>query len=105
MTKQRPYRAIVLFALILLGLYGLYARPTGAEAAQRHSARAGAAVIDGHAHLFPGRNGDYDGAARTAVEVMDRLGIDVSLVMPFPFGPNQRGTYEIDEEGLKRLQA
>jgi len=53
-------------------------------------------IIDTHAHLFweDRSGGSPDLALRTAVEIMDRLGVKKTLIAPPPFPPGIPGMYD-----------
>ncbi len=68
------------------------------------AAAAELSVVDTHNHLFgrfgaPGRPAviDYDGAARRALETMDRLGIRTLLILPPPFSLDPVHPYDADD--------
>lgn len=56
-------------------------------------------VIDTHAHLYweARSRGSADPAAKTALEIMDRLGIQKTLIMPPPFPPDNPEKYDYRE--------
>lgn len=57
-------------------------------------------VIDAHSHLngkMPGGSADYDGAVKSALERMDKLGIAKTIVMPPPMPDNFPGQYECED--------
>ena len=88
----------------MVGRSWVYAGLVLALASATARAEPGAAYIDVHAHLFGdvGRGQtDYMGAARLAVQTMDKLGIEKTLVMPPPFSPTHPQSYDV--ETLKRV--
>ncbi len=73
-------------------------------ASSREGSAGGRSYIDAHSHVAgqfgPGavpQAPDYDGAARVALEFMDRLGIKEMLIMPPPFSLQHPRQYDIDE--------
>ncbi len=58
-------------------------------------------IIDTHAHLqargphHP--EADYGGAVAKAIEEMDRQGINRTILMPPPFGPDSPGAYDFED--------
>ncbi len=87
--ETRTIRIIALFVFFTLALGG---------------ASPAATYIDVHGHLAgkimggPSRGKtDYEGAARVALDMMDRLGIETLFVMPPPFQPNHPGVYDVED--------
>jgi hypothetical protein len=71
---------------------------------QGHTSKGGTPFIDVHNHLIgryvsrPGiHETDYEGAARVALDEMNRLGIKKMLVMPPPFPPDHPNRYTFED--------
>ncbi len=78
--------------IIIIGVLAL-------NVATHHAAIAGTRYIDAHNHIN-GKYGppkksatDYDGAVQRALKTMDELGIQMMIVMPPPFMPNNPRKY------------
>lgn len=57
----------------------------------------GVAIIDTHAHLVPDRERHFDGAFAAAVALMDRYGIETTVVMSPPRSTAVKGNYETND--------
>lgn len=102
MEKRNMFKRICYVILIAVFLPSLFAIPQ-----DRRPPNAGPKrpyIIDVHNHLS-GRanppNGrpilDYEGAAKTALQKMDVLGIKKMLIMPPPFPPGHDSFYDYDD--------
>ncbi|MBI4277341.1 MAG: amidohydrolase family protein [Armatimonadetes bacterium] len=94
--------AAVLMFLLLSGALGAAAPP--APPSLPEGPILDGNVIDTHNHLegrTPSRQGppahDYEGAARVALDMMNRVGIKKMLIMPPPFPPGFPGAYDLDD--------
>jgi hypothetical protein len=88
------------FALILLGCSP---RPD-IRPQETHSKKDGDFFIDVHNHLaglygsrLGGRETDFEGAGRVALDTMKKLGIEKMFIMPPPFTPDQPGLYTYED--------
>ena len=54
-------------------------------------------IIDAHAHLVPDEQMRFDDALAAAIEVMDRYGIETTLIMSPPSSPGVNRKYELDD--------
>ncbi len=105
--KIKTFRIIgfLVFSIILSGYaFGAGSGSKGASVPGKSNLKSGATYIDVHNHLAgkimggPSRGkSDYEGAARVALEMMDRLGIEILFIMPPPFQPNNPGVYDVEE--------
>jgi hypothetical protein len=69
---------------------------TGKTTKRDRPVNIGRPYIDGHNHLFGGREGgDYSAAAKSAVSTMDKLGITRMVIMPPPQVPEQHGSFDV----------
>ncbi|MCP4687171.1 MAG: hypothetical protein GY859_03915, partial [Desulfobacterales bacterium] len=103
--KNKTFHIIgVLVFIILLSGCASASGPgsKGAPAPAADHLKSGASYIDVHSHLAgkilrgPSRGqSDYEGAARVALEMMDKLGIEKMFIMPPPFQPDHPGVYDV----------
>ena len=100
-----PYKTLSLLSLIILlsGCLSANSPNPNVKAPFKtgDSAKGRAPMfIDTHAHLHGGRGfhgskgEDFYSALRLALSKMDRWGIRKTLIMPFPFTPNQRDLFD-----------
>ena len=54
-------------------------------------------IVDTHAHLLPDASLSFDGALSEAVKVMDRYGIETTLIMSPPRSTAVKGNYEVED--------
>ncbi len=99
--------SLTLFCLILLGCVTPASENREAKTASKApgpSSGENIWFIDVHNHLvgrYVSRPGvhetDYEGAARVALDTMNRLGIKKMLIMPPPFSPNHPNRYSFED--------
>lgn len=70
---------------------------------KQEAVRRNRLAIDGHTHLAKAKKGDFAGSAANALEIMDKMGIGKTLVMPFPFSPGMRSVYEVDDYAFQQV--
>ncbi|MCP4695178.1 MAG: amidohydrolase family protein [Desulfobacterales bacterium] len=107
--KIKPVDILALFAFlaVILGCAcpaASKSKKAPSHATLPHSSNSGAGYMDVHGHLagkimggpLRGRS-DFEGAARVALDMMDKLGIETLVVMPPPFQPNHPGVYDVED--------
>lgn len=91
----RPGTLLLLVVLVTI----LGAGPKSLDAASKSAApqQRLEGIVDTHAHLVPDPQLRFDGALSAAIEVMDRYGIETTLIMSPPRATKVKGNYELDD--------
>ena len=92
---RRPGTLLLSVALVTI----LGTGPKSLDAASKSPApqRRSQGIVDTHAHLVPDPQLRFDEALSAAVEVMDRYGIETTLIMSPPSSPAVDRKYDLDD--------
>ena len=87
----------LLLSIAVVAILGAGAKSLDAASKSPAPQRHFEGIVDTHAHLVPDPLLRFDEALSAAIEVMDRYGIETTLIMSPPRATKVRGSYELDD--------